>query len=289
MINLHQAFKTSTLFKKLEVDNLLYVEYTCMQEETKYGIWSDSNYFAFIASGKKMWRTTHQDYLVEDGDILFVKKGANLTHQYFDDDFCAVFFFIPDAFIQSFLSKYPHFLNLEQQDLSAQDAVLRIDSDSLLEGYYQSILTYLNLPNSPDQALLKLKFEELLLNFFTNHHQLDLRKYLISLSQNKDYSMSRIMEENYAYNLKLEEYAQLCQMSLSTFKKAFKAYYNQTPGAWIKTKKLELACQKLLGSAETVNQVAFECGYEDPSHFIRIFKQRFHRTPHQFRLQKAVP
>lgn len=58
MVNLYSFIKQNDSFLKLEVNELLFVEYTCVQEETKFGIWSDSNYFAFVTSGKKMWRTT---------------------------------------------------------------------------------------------------------------------------------------------------------------------------------------------------------------------------------------
>ena len=83
MINLYDAIKNSNLFRKIEVNELLFVEYTCMREETKFGIWSNNNYFAFISSGKKMWRSIYNSYEVSEGDIIFIKKGANLTHQYF--------------------------------------------------------------------------------------------------------------------------------------------------------------------------------------------------------------
>ena len=105
MINLYSAIKESNLFRKIEVSELLFVEYTCMREETRLGIWSNNNYFAFISSGKKMWRTIYHSYEVNEGDIIFIKKGANLTHQFFDDEFCAIFVFIPDDFIQAFLKK----------------------------------------------------------------------------------------------------------------------------------------------------------------------------------------
>src|SRR4051812_1986248 len=102
MINLYSYIKESSEFRKMEVDELLFVEYRCMHEQTKSGIWSESNYFAFISSGKKVWKSIQRDYEVNTGDILFIKKGANLTHQFFDEDFCAIFFFIPDEFIRSF-------------------------------------------------------------------------------------------------------------------------------------------------------------------------------------------
>lgn len=122
----------------MEVNELLFVEYTCTQEENKFGIWSNNNYFAFISSGKKIWKTIYHTYEVDEGDIIFVKKGANLTHHFFGDRFCAVFMFIPDDFIKAFLKINTALLNTSQKDLSRQDAVLRIQQDELLESYYQS-------------------------------------------------------------------------------------------------------------------------------------------------------
>lgn len=287
MINLYSTIKNSNFFSKIEVSDLLFVEYTCMQEETKLGLWSNNNYFAFISSGKKMWRTIYHSYEVMDGDILFVKKGANLTHQFFDDKFCAIFIFIPDDFIKSFLKKNSVLLDTSQKDLSGQDAVLRIEKDELLESYNYSIQSYLSLSQKPDERLMLLKFEELLLSLFSNKKHQALTDYFISLCQNQEYHMSRIMEENFAYNLKLEDYAQLCHMSLSTFKKSFKRYYHTTPAAWLQQKKLELSYQQVLNSNLNINRISLECGFEDTSHFIRLFKQKHHFTPLQLRQKHA--
>jgi hypothetical protein len=166
MINLYAAIKESDLFHKIEVSELLFVEYTCMREETRLGIWSNNNYFAFISAGKKIWKTIYHSYEVNEGDILFIKKGANLTHQFFDDEFCAVFVFIPDDFIKAFLKRNHALLDSPQVDLSAQDAVLNVRSDELLENYYHSIKSYLALSEMPNEQLLLLKFEELLLSLF---------------------------------------------------------------------------------------------------------------------------
>ena len=283
MLNLYSVIKDSNLFRKMEVSELLFVEYTCMREETKFGIWSDNNYFAFISSGKKMWKSIYHSYEVTDGDIIFVKKGANLTHQFFDDEFCAIFLFIPDDFIKAFLKRNTALLDPFQKDISSQDVVLRIHPDQLLVSYYHSIQSYLSLPQKPTEQLLLLKFEELLLSLFSNKNNLALTDYFIALCQNQAYQMSRVMEENFAYNLTLENYAQLCHMSLSTFKKSFNQYYHATPALWLKNKKLDLALHQVLTSNLPVNQISFECGFEDTSHFIRVFKQKYQLTPLQYR------
>lgn len=283
MINLYSYIKGSNLYPKMEVSELLFVEYTCMQEENKLGIWSNNNYFAFISSGKKIWKTIYHSYEANEGDIIFIKKGANLTHQFFGDKFCAIFIFIPDEFIKTFIKKNIALPHASQKDLSHQDAVLRVQGDELLESYYHSIQSYLSLSQKPNEQLLKLKFEELLLSLFSNKKHQDLTDYFISLSQDQEYHMSRVMEQNFAYNLKLEDFAQLCHMSLSAFKKSFKQYYKTTPGAWLQQRKLDHAYHRVLNTDLNINQISLECGFEDTSHFIRVFKQRHHLTPLQCR------
>ncbi len=296
MINLFSALKKSSQYRKMEVSELLFVEYTCMREETKFGIWSPNNYFAFITSGKKTWRSINYSYEVNEGDILFVKKGANLTHQFFDDEFCAIFIFIPDEFIKLFLKKNSSLPDAPQKDICHQDSVIRVHPDELLAGYCRSIQSYLLLPKTPNAPLLKHKFEELLLSLFSDNKHQDLTDYFTSLCQNRTYHMSRVMEDNYAYNLKLEEYAQLCHMSLSAFKKSFKQSYNTTPSVWLKQRKLNLARHLVLSSDLNISQISFDCGFEDTSHFIRVFKEKHQLTPLQYRqkhlryaLQPAKP
>ncbi|HMC86849.1 MAG TPA: AraC family transcriptional regulator [Chitinophagaceae bacterium] len=279
MINLYNAIQQSNLFPKMIVNDLLFVEYTCMREETKLGIWSNNNYFAFISSGKKAWRTIYHNYEVEDGDILFVKKGANLTHQFFGEEFCAVFMFLPDDFIKSFLQKNAILIDGKQKSLYGQDAVIRIQPDELLVNYSQSVRAYLSQSIKPPEQILLLKFEELLFSLFSNKNQQPLTDYFISLCQSRQYQLIRVIEENFAYNLAVEDYARLCHMSLSTFKKAFFQQYAATPAVWLKEKKLELSYQKLLNTEAVISQVALECGFEDTSHFIRVFKKRYGLTP----------
>jgi AraC-like DNA-binding protein len=230
-----------------------------------------------------MWKTIYHSYEVSDGDVIFVKKGANLTHQFFEDKFCAIFVFIPDDFIRSFLKKNSDLSGASQKDLSGQDAVLRVEKDELLENYYHSIRSYLSLSQKPNEKLLLLKFEELLLSLFSNRQHQALTDYFISLCQDQEYQMSRVMEENFAYNLKLEDYAQLCHMSLTTFKNSFRQHYRTTPGAWLRQKKLELAHHKVLNTDSSISRISLECGFEDTSHFIRVFRQKYHLTPLQLR------
>ncbi len=233
-----------------------------------------------------MWKSIYHDYEADKGDILFIKKGANLTHQFFEDEFCAIFIFIPDDFVTSFLQKNKSFLGNSQKNRLKQDVVLRVQPDELLESYCSSVGSYLSLSEKPNEQLLILKFEELLLHLCTNNKHINIKNYFISLCQNQTNQLSIIMEANFGYNLKLEDYAQLCNLSLSTFKRAFRQFYKTTPAAWLKQRKLDLSLHSLLTSDLPISQISFECGFEDTSHFIRVFKAKYKSTPHQYRQQR---
>ena len=47
--------------------------------------------------------------------------------------------------------------------------------------------------------------------------------------------------------------------------------------------RLTTAARLLLVSNRQVNDIAYEVGFEDPNHFIRVFKKAFGYTPNQYR------
>ena len=54
------------------------------------------------------------------------------------------------------------------------------------------------------------------------------------------------MESNAYSNLKLEEFAFLCNMSLSSFKRRFLKEFGESPGKWLQDKRLQRAHELLL-------------------------------------------
>ena len=104
-----------------------------------------------------------------------------------------------------------------------------------------------------------------------------------SKSSKAGIDIQEVMAKNFLYNLKVEEFAKLCGRSLSTFKRDFKILYNTTPSRWIKDKRLEFSKQLLVETDLNINQICYECGFVNSSHFIKSFKERFKIPPLQFR------
>ncbi|MFT4153339.1 helix-turn-helix transcriptional regulator [Parafilimonas sp.] len=88
-------------------------------------------------------------------------------------------------------------------------------------------------------------------------------------------TLQRIMQDNFCFNLTPEQYAKLCNRSLSAFKRDFQKLYHTTPGKWLPEKKLHHATQLLKQGRKTISEAAFESGFENISHFSRSFKENF--------------
>ena len=100
--------------------------------------------------------------------------------------------------------------------------------------------------------------------------------------------LETIMFENYLYNLKVEEFATLCGRSLSAFKRDFTVIFHTTPSKWIKAKRLEHARKLLLETDLNINQICYDSGFINSSHFIKSFKEKYRLPPHQFRSGKGT-
>jgi AraC-like DNA-binding protein len=144
------------------------------------------------------------------------------------------------------------------------------------------------MPQPPTPVLLKLKLEELIVQIVSgNHHEL-LKCYFSELCADAKPSIRQIMDANFFSNLPLNEFARLCARSLSGFKREFMSLYHTTPGKWLMEKRLAYSRYLMETTNMHIDEVCIECGFENRSHFIRIFKNKFGLTPGKFIIQKIV-
>jgi AraC family transcriptional regulator, exoenzyme S synthesis regulatory protein ExsA len=95
------------------------------------------------------------------------------------------------------------------------------------------------------------------------------------------------MRKNLLFNLTIEDYAKLCNRSLSSFKRDFKQTFGVSPLQWLIEERLKYAKTRLLTTDENINDIAFHSGFETTPHFIRSFKKHYGLSPLRFR-RKAL-
>jgi AraC-like DNA-binding protein len=84
----------------------------------------------------------------------------------------------------------------------------------------------------------------------------------------------------------VETLASLVSMSMSTFERKFKKYFNESPLKFIKKLRLHLACQKLISTELSIAEIATMCGFCNQSYMTKEFHRVIGITPSDY---KAAP
>ncbi len=267
-------------FKQFTCNDLLFLNYDCPTKVKKAAKWSEHNYIYYVLSGKKTLHTPAESLTLTRGSIAFIKKGACIVEQFFDDPFCVLVFMMPDSFIHSFLKSYSPGT---KPTYESSAPIIPIHGDKLLHMFYQSIVPYFTAEEAVPVELIELKFKELLVHLLRNPANAVLHNYFLTIKHQHATSISEIMENNFSYNLTLEAYAKMTNRSISSFKRDFQSIYKTTPGKWVIQKKIEHAQKLLLQTKDSVASISFDCGFENSTHFSRIFRQKTGFTPIEYR------
>jgi AraC family transcriptional regulator, exoenzyme S synthesis regulatory protein ExsA len=288
MLNLYEAVRTNPSYSKLEIGEVLFAEYRCGTDKKKLPNWTETDYLVHIVTGKKTWHTSDGLWPAKAGDTLFFKKGATIIEQYFDADVCLLMVFIPDALMRSTVREVTGTLNFKALDSEPIKTGLRVENDVALAALFQSMRTYLSGKEKPAEPLVRLKLKELVISVLTSGSNSELAAYFRRLGECDSPSIAEVMESNFRFNLLLDEYAKLCHRSLSSFKREFQVHFQESPGKWLMRRRLDYSAKLLCNSQMNVTEIAFESGFEDVSHFSRVFKERFHVSPVKYRQDSPV-
>ncbi|RYE57384.1 MAG: AraC family transcriptional regulator, partial [Sphingobacteriales bacterium] len=240
MLNLYgNLVANNNHYRQLRCDDCLVSIYNCPLENKNQDLWSQHNYFVYVMKGRKIWHTPHGSYDLREGSCVLVRKGACIVEQFFDDTFCLVIFFVTDEFICDVLQTKTSPVKSPPR---RYQSVIAIDTNTVLKTFFESMMPFFQADRTPDRSLIDLKFRELILTVADNPANEEMLCYFCSLLNTpRSVSLQEVMEDNFCFNLKLEEFAKLSSRSLSAFKRDFIKIYKVTPGRWLLEKRLDHA------------------------------------------------
>ena len=273
------------MFAHLAVKDLLFLHYKCPQEDKMIHIYTHLNKFIFVLEGKKALHHRNQSLLLTTQTAVFLKKTAYSQERFREIEWEVFCFYCPDNYLRQIFSEYRHQLPLKNLRVACSDVLIEININPITRAFFYSIVPYFKQKPQPSENLLELKFKELLFSILVNPANAQLLAYVNNIIEQHKPLLSDIMEANFTFNLSLMEYARMAQRSLATFKREFIKTYHTTPGKWLSQKRLEYAQQLLDTSTKNVNQIAEDSGYENVTHFSRVFKEKFGLAPLQYRKQ----
>lgn len=239
------------------------------------------NKIVFVLKGRKEIYTDSERIVLSENEGFILKAGKYLMTERFNSE--NKYQSLSINFSNEMLSKYlPQIKFANNSKCSLQ--TLKITQSPFNAIFLQSIQTYFNLHSEEINwnTLLEMKLNELFLIVLNSNEKKEFVQFIETLHSNSKISLEVLMETHYRENLKVEELAFLAGESISTFKRKFNKVFEVTPHQWIQQRRLKEAKRLLKDPNKNISDICYECGFENPSHFIKLFKANFNQTPMQY-------
>jgi AraC family transcriptional regulator len=104
-----------------------------------------------------------------------------------------------------------------------------------------------------------------------NDHRERLNKVLVYIQENSD------------QDLTLDRLADVAHFSAFHFHRVFVACVGETVSAYVRRIRLDRAAMKIYFTDEQITSIALSAGYETPAAFAKAFKQRFGKSPTEYK------
>ena len=275
-------------FKRLSVRDLLFVHYRCPKEDELIQLVNHYNLITFSLEGEKILHHEEKSWKVTSQTSYFQRKTAFVQELSDSEDWEVLVFYIPDEFLIQFANEFMDSLPIEKLPQVTNDLLIEIELNEITRTSFYSLIPYFMQKIPPSEKLLELKFKELLLTILSNPTNKQLLAYILHLNDTIKTPIWQIMEKNYTVHLSLSEFAKISSRSLAAFKREFIEYYHATPGKWLTDHRVNHAKILLTTSKQSISKIAFDCGFENISHFSRVFKEKVGLSPLQFRNEQTT-
>ena len=284
MINTYD-FKVAhpDIITQLAVKDMLIVYYKCPQVEKHVNIFTHYNEIVYTLNGRKTIRHGNKTWSLTDDKALFVRKTA--YNQEMDEvvGWEVVAFIFQDDFLQEAFKESRQHLSIRNLPATPTDMLIDVNVNETTRAFFYGMIPYFSQKTPPSESLLELKFKELLFNLLSDPANAGFLAYVNSIADQDKTPLWQIMEANYTFNLSISDFARIAQRSLASFKREFHEYYRTSPGKWLTNKRLEYSKLLLDASKKNVSEIAYESGFENITHFSRVFKEKYSLSPLQYR------
>lgn len=191
--------------------------------------------------------------------------------------------FHPDILKKIYNRELPSIL-LNPKNTITRKTSEHINNDFLINKYIETLLFYFENPALVNEEILILKLKEIIILLSQTQNADAVQLILAQLFSPEVYSFKQVVEANIFSPITIEKLADYCNLSLSSFKREFSKVYPDSPANYIKTKRLEKACELLLKTNNRITDIAYDCGFNDLAHFTKSFHDKYSASPTQFRL-----
>lgn len=133
-----------------------------------------------------------------------------------------------------------------------------------------------------DETAESIKMTELIYLILTQNDCCLKSKVLGNIDQMKE-NFEQTIHQNIFNDVSIDELAQMCNRSLTSFKKEFKKHFFEPPHKWFIRQRLMHSRLLLISTNKSISEIGIECNFPNTSHFIKLFKKEYGLTPATYR------
>jgi AraC-like DNA-binding protein len=159
----------------------------------------------------------------------------------------------------------------------------RIENTLFITQFVYGLDIYFENPALVTTELLILKIRELILLLLQTDKASTIADLFGQLFTPREVNLKDIVQTHLYSDMSIAELAILAGQSLSSFKREFQKNYNDTPANYIRTKRLNEAQKLLQISTLSISEICYQVGFNDLSHFSKVFKKGIGISPIEYR------
>lgn len=123
-----------------------------------------------------------------------------------------------------------------------------------------------------------LNYKELVIEYVTH-----LNGRVSVIDEREEERFARVLQYGIEHQATLAELADMCCLSLSTFKRRFRERMSMSPHEWFVRQRMMLAYRIISEVDISTSELSKLCCFNNASHFITVFKRHFRTTPNRLR------
>ncbi len=243
--------------------------------------WHKSIELIRVLSGTLSLRYDDRQFILKEGDYYFT--NIEVIHSAIPQDCVYECVGIEIDFLNNSNAFMSNFIN----DLIIKNIVINehiVDTDVTL--ILSSLFDALYTKNSGYEFIAT----GLILQFFGLIYERKLYQKVIynsSLVENKNIIKLKkalsFIRENYDKQITLDDITKVTDFSTKYFCRFFKKFTDKTPIDYLNFYRIEMACKKISNTDALITNVAYSCGFNDLSYFIKTFKKIKGITPRKYK------
>ncbi len=266
----------------LKLDGCSVIESCIHSMGGKGTMFLEEHLLVFVLEGTMTLFYGNQRFVVHENEMILLKKAMFVRYEKegnpdHDNVFDSLMFCLKDELLKEFLTM----ANVKIPRITEEVKNTVNPMTDCLVAFARSLKPYFNNPSSVNEGLLRIKIMELLYN--VSECSKNIFRQILQLRQPVRNDIRQVVEQHYSTPVTLPELAYLSGRSLSSFKRDFQVIYNMPPAQWIREHRLDKAKDMIESTVMPVSDICYSLGFENPTHFSRIFKNRFGKSPSDYR------